>query len=95
MPKQIVRKPAARALLGVGNTVFHEDYVYAGSDEFVPGTDVPRLKPVPLGTRRAVGYFTDEIDALIEGLRRWRDANPPKPRSPIGLPKRHAESAAA
>ena len=89
----IVRKPDARKMLGVGSTVFHEDYVYNGADEFVPGTNVPRLKPVMLGERRAVGYFTDEIDALIEGLRRWRDNNPPKPRSPVGVPKQHAVAA--
>ena len=93
MSKQIVRNASARAILGVGKTAFHEDYVYRGGDEFVPGTDVPRLKPVPLGIR-SVGYFTDEIEALVEGLRRYRDANPPKPRTPIGT-KRHAESVAA
>jgi hypothetical protein len=64
-------------MLGVGNTHFYEAYVYRGDDEFIPGTDVRRLRPVPLG-ERAVGYFVDEIQALAADLRRWRDANPPK-----------------
>jgi hypothetical protein len=82
MPNYIVRQPVACERLGVGNTVFHLKFVHNGRDDFVPGTNVARLKPVPLGLR-SVGYFSDEIDALIEGLRRWRDANPPKPRAPV------------
>ena len=58
--------------LGVGRTKFWQDLVFNGTDEFVPGTDVPRLQLVSLG-KRAKGAFEDEVDALIEGLRRWRD----------------------
>jgi hypothetical protein len=90
MSNYIVRQPVACERLGVGNTVFHAKFVGEG---FVPGTDVPRLKPVPLGLR-SVGYFSDEIDALIEGLRRHRDANP-KRRSPVAVPRGHAEGVAA
>ena len=33
----------------------------------MPGTNVPRLRPVPLGPR-AVGFFNDELQDLIEAL---------------------------
>jgi len=79
MSNLIVRSKGARAMLGVGNTRFFEDYVYRGGDELIPGTDVPRLRPVALG-QRSVGYFVDEIQALAAGLRRYRDAHPPKSR---------------
>jgi hypothetical protein len=94
LPNLIVRTEQARKMLGiVGNTLFYESYINRGDgDEFVPGTDVRRLRPVQLG-ERAVGYLVDEIDALIEGLRRWRDANPPKPRQAIGV--KHHETVAA
>jgi predicted DNA-binding transcriptional regulator AlpA len=75
MSNYILRQPTVCERLGVGNTVFHAKFV---GDGFVPGTNVPRLKPVPLGLR-SVGYFADELDALIEGMRRWRDANPRRP----------------
>jgi hypothetical protein len=91
MSNLIVRSKGARSMLGVGNTRFYEDYVFRGDDQFVPGTDVPRLRPVPLGVR-SVGYFVDEIEALAAGLRRYRDANPPKARTAV---RRHAEGVAA
>jgi predicted DNA-binding transcriptional regulator AlpA len=91
MTKRIVRNKGAREMLGVGNSIFYENYVYRGSDENIPGTDVPRLKPVALG-ERAVGYFVDEVEAVIAGLRRWRDANPSKQRIAI---RRHTEGAVA
>jgi len=75
MSNYILRRRHVCERLGVGNTVFHEKFVYREGEEFVLGTNVPRLQPVPLGLR-SVGYFSDEIDALIEGMRRWRDANP-------------------
>ena len=43
-----------------------------GAGATVPGTNVPRLRPVPLGPR-AVGFFNDELQSLIEALRRFRD----------------------
>jgi predicted DNA-binding transcriptional regulator AlpA len=82
MSKRIVRNKGAREMLGIGNSIFYDKYIYRGSDEFIPGTDVPRLKPVALGDR-AVGYFVDEVEAVIAGLRRWRDANPHKQRVAI------------
>jgi hypothetical protein len=38
----------------------------------VPGTTIRRLKPVQLG-ERAIGFFEDEADELLENLRRFRD----------------------
>jgi hypothetical protein len=59
--------------LGVGRTNFTDNYVYRkGAGATVPGTNVPRLRPVPLGPR-AVGFFNDELQNLIEALRRFRD----------------------
>jgi len=63
-------------LLGVGHSKFAEDFVLRDErDPFVPGTEgkVRRLKPMKLG-ERAVGFFEDEVHALIEGLRAHRDA---------------------
>jgi predicted DNA-binding transcriptional regulator AlpA len=82
MSKRIVRNKGAREMLGIGNSIFYENYIYRGSDELIPGTDVPQLKPVALGDR-AVGYFVDEVEAVIAGLRRWRDAHSCKPRIAI------------
>jgi predicted DNA-binding transcriptional regulator AlpA len=60
--------------VGVGKTKFDEDYRYhEGGDEFIPGTQIPRLKAVKLG-ERAIGFFDDEVDAVNEGLRAEREA---------------------
>jgi hypothetical protein len=80
MSGHIERPKSAAARLGVGNTKFDEAYVDKGGDPFVPGTDgqVMRVRPFPLG-KRAVGFFSDEIDELIEQLRAWRDKQPRTP----------------
>ena len=82
MPGKIERRKVAAARIGIGPTKFAEDYVDRGghSDPFVPGTNgmVMRVRPVPLG-ERAVGFFDDEIDRLIEQLRAWRNAAPRVP----------------
>ena len=39
----------------------------------MPGTTIPRLKPIILGPR-ARGFIDDEVDALIEALCTWRDS---------------------
>jgi hypothetical protein len=94
MSSAIVRPKPAATKIGVGDTKFHEDFVDRGGDDpedrFVPGTDkqVKRLRPVPLG-ERAVGFFSDEIDRLIEQLREWRDATPRAPREPAVDPEFH------
>jgi hypothetical protein len=58
----------------VGRTKFIRDYVYQpGGPEFVPGTSVRRLRLIDLG-ERAKAAISDEVDELVEGLRRERDA---------------------
>jgi predicted DNA-binding transcriptional regulator AlpA len=60
--------------LGVSRTKFYDDFVYhEGGEENVPGTKVPRLRPMNIG-ERAVGFPDDEVDAQKEGLRAERDA---------------------
>jgi predicted DNA-binding transcriptional regulator AlpA len=63
----IIRPPAAWRRLGVGKSKFYEDYVRTGL-----------LRSVKLG-RRATGFFDDEIDALIEKMRRERDTKAAQP----------------
>ncbi|MDR6306242.1 putative ATP-dependent Lon-type protease [Nitrobacter vulgaris] len=56
--------------LPVGRTKFNDDYVYReGGAEFIPGTSIPRLRPVRLGPR-AIAFAEDEVEAVIEALRR-------------------------
>jgi hypothetical protein len=96
MALQIERSPWER--IGVGRTKFDEDYCLKDeNDPFVPKTNdqVKRVRPVPLGDR-ARGFFNDEIDTLIEGLREVRDATPfvpPVPAVPVQFhPKRKRQS---
>jgi predicted DNA-binding transcriptional regulator AlpA len=87
---RIERRRAAHTRLGVGKTTFDENYVDKGGESYVPGTNIPRLRPVPLGAR-AIGFFSDEIDSLIEALRRFRDTTPsaaPKPAIDLALRRR-------
>jgi hypothetical protein len=82
MSNLILRPKDARVRLGVAKTHFDENFVHRDSaDASVPGAGgtVPRLRPVPLGIR-AIGFFSDEIDTVIEALRRWRDQQPAAPR---------------
>jgi hypothetical protein len=74
MPNNVERPTTTAARLGVGRTSFHERFVDHGDgNDLVPGTDIKRLRPVPLGAK-AIGFLSDEVDALIEALRRLRDA---------------------
>jgi hypothetical protein len=58
----------------VGKTKFYEDIVYhEGGDEFIPGTNIPRLRLANLGGRVRVG-FDDEVDAIAEAIRKERTA---------------------
>jgi hypothetical protein len=78
----ILRQGAARQKVAVGKTKFSDDYVLRDdSDPYVPGTDgqVRRVRSVALG-ERSIGFIEDEIDALIEALRHWRNGTPPQPR---------------
>jgi hypothetical protein len=59
----------------VGRTKFREDYLFDAKnpeEQFLPGTTIPRLRAVKIG-RRAIGFLSDEVEALIEALRRERD----------------------
>ena len=73
-PQKILRPKASYEKLACGKTKFDEDYRYHSPDNsFVPGTDIPRLKPIPLGERN-IGYLEHEVDALIAALAKLRDA---------------------
>jgi len=73
-PAQLVRTKDGDGLLGIGHTKFAEDYVLRDAKKpFIPGTKVHRLRPMKIG-ERAVGFFEDEVLALIEGLRAHRDS---------------------
>jgi hypothetical protein len=70
-PKQIYGR-AGR--IPVERTSFWDNIVYhEGGDPFIPGTSVKRLKLTHIGPR-AVAGFEDEVDAIVEGLRKQRDA---------------------
>jgi hypothetical protein len=71
----IERPGDAARRLGIGLTKFYEDFIDHGDGDVIPGTDIPRLRAVPLGAV-STGFFSDEVDRLIEALRRWRDAAP-------------------
>ena len=59
--------------LPVGRTKFNDDYVYHDAGpEFITGTRIPRLRPVRLGPR-AIAFADDEVEAVIEALRRERE----------------------
>jgi len=72
-PRNILRPKATYQKFGCGKTKFDEDYRYHGPDNpFVPNTEIPRLKPLPLGERN-IGYLEHEADALIDALAKLRD----------------------
>ena len=62
--KRIVRKNEVLKRLGIRRTTFYETFIKTG-----------RLRFVKIGVR-AVGIIEDELDALIEELRRERDRRP-------------------
>jgi predicted DNA-binding transcriptional regulator AlpA len=64
MTKRILRKREVLERLGIRKTTFHDLFVRTG-----------KLRPLNIGTR-AVGYLEDEVDALIEDMRRERDRKP-------------------
>src|SRR6516164_6799167 len=80
-PRKILRPKEARARVARGRTAFEENYrFHAPDDPHVPGTNIPRLRPVPLGPRN-IGYLEHEIDALIDALAELRDTAPAVPRT--------------
>jgi hypothetical protein len=76
--------------LGVSRTVFCTQMIERPGKVFIPGTTIRRLKPVRLGDR-AVGYPSDEVEALIAALKAERD-QPPRP---LGRRAREAAAKAA
>jgi predicted DNA-binding transcriptional regulator AlpA len=72
-PRKILRPKAVYEKCGCGKTKFDEEYrYYSDGDPNVPGTDIPRLKPIPLGARN-IGYLEHEADKLIDALAKLRD----------------------
>ena len=59
--KRILRKSEVLARLGIRKTALYDNFIKTG-----------RLRFVQIGAR-AVGVIEDELDALIEALRRERD----------------------
>jgi predicted DNA-binding transcriptional regulator AlpA len=62
--KRILRKREVLDRLGIRKTALHENFIKTG-----------RLRFVQIGAR-AVGVIEDELDALIETLRRERNRRP-------------------
>jgi len=84
---RIYSRPDRPGRLPVAKSAFYENFVWhTDADPFVPGPDVPRLKLLHLASN-ATAAFDDEIDALVEGLRRWRDRGHPKPVTKISNQK--------
>ena len=82
----ILRLKQACATLGIGHTNFTENFVlHDDADPFVPNTSIRRVRSVPLG-ERAKGYFSDELAALVEGLRAMRDDPTAKRPVPARVP---------
>jgi hypothetical protein len=75
-PRTILRPKATWKKLACGKTKFETDYRFHSDDDpFVPGTEIPRLKALPLGERN-IGFLEHEADALIDGLAELRDVEP-------------------
>jgi hypothetical protein len=100
MSNSIRRMKGACTRVGVGKTEFNDKFrLNDDADPYVPGTDdtVRRVRAVPLG-ERSIGFFDDELDRLLEELRRWRDRQPtalPPARPPLRAPARHRQRPAA
>jgi hypothetical protein len=73
----------------VGHSKFYQDFVESDPAEpNIRGTDIPRLKAVPLG-ERAKGFFSDEVAALLDALGKLRGAKIVWPKKPaVTSPKR-------
>ena len=67
-PRKFVRRKEACGRMGCGKTKFKEDYEFHdAADPFVPGTEIPRVKRIPLGPVN-FGFLEHELDALIDAL---------------------------
>ena len=91
MSRRIERKNAAAARVGVSVTTFTEKFVDRGDgDSSVPGTDgkVDKVRPLEMG-ERWIGFFSDEIDRLIDQMQDWRDSKPNTPPKRAVAPEFH------
>jgi hypothetical protein len=58
---------------GISRSTFFDNFVlHSEDDPYIPRTNVRRLRLLHLAPN-ACAAFNDEIDALEEGLKRWRD----------------------
>jgi predicted DNA-binding transcriptional regulator AlpA len=75
-PRKILRPKAAYEKCGCGKTKFDEEYRHHsdGDPDVTGAPGVKRVKPIPLGSRN-LGYLESELDALIDGLAKLRDAS--------------------
>ena len=63
-------RPARKGVFDVSKSKFFADYVWRdGGEPTIPGTDVPKLRLIPLGPK-ARGAVSDDINRVIEGLQR-------------------------
>jgi hypothetical protein len=68
--RSLHNRPGQAGLLGVGRTKLHEDFLLRDeSDPLIPGTDVKRLRTVPLGVK-ALGVTDAEVRRVVNGLQR-------------------------
>jgi predicted DNA-binding transcriptional regulator AlpA len=94
--KQVI---APNGRLPVSKSKLYDDFILSDpADSFIPGTDVKRLRPVPLGGR-CVGFVEEEVDRVNEALVALRDATPfqpaPKRKSiPARPPRRRRQGGA-
>src|SRR5262245_22726687 len=70
---KLLRPKATWAKLACGKTKFEEHYRFHSADDpFVPNTEIPRPKPVPLGPRN-IAYVEQEADELVDALAALHD----------------------
>jgi predicted DNA-binding transcriptional regulator AlpA len=75
-PRTLTRLKQAYGCLGCGKTKFYQDYrLNDPAEPYVPGTTIPRLRPIHLGPRN-IGFLGSEIDDLIDALAALRPVVP-------------------
>jgi hypothetical protein len=85
MSKAIVRYAVAQTRLGdVCRDTLLQNYILKDpADPYVPGTQIPRIRPVHLGPRTP-RLYSEELDSLIMALVALRDVTPLPPPKPGG-----------
>jgi hypothetical protein len=69
----LYNKKGRAGLFGISRSTFFDNFVlHSEADPFIPRTNVRRLRLLHLAPNAAAA-FNDEIDAVLDGLRRWRD----------------------